>query len=213
MSFSLLNLNAQVTIGSDLPPEKAAVLDIKTQQGEGGTKTSARGGLLLPRVELNNLNELNIFESVKVTDSDYAIQKLNHTGLTVFNTQEDETQGIEKGIYVWSGQKWEKTSSSKRLNFFYMPSMIIDTRVTGSFVIDLHQKYLEQFQFPAIRSTNAPVSIPFYIEPEELYYYVTDFDQDVFGNISIDGKGIMSFDIIQPSVDGTSFINIVFVIK
>lgn len=208
-----MQLNAQVTIGSNISPQKAAILDLKTQSGDGGSKTTTQGGLLLPRTELNDLNEFDIFESIRPTDSDYAIQKLNHTGLIIFNTKIDDAEKIERGIYIWNGQKWEKASPSKQVNFFYMPSIVIDTRLTGSFVVDLHQKYVEQFQFPAIRSTGAPVSIPFYIQPEDLYYYVTDYDQNVFANISINENGMMSYDIIQPAIDGTSFMNIVFVIK
>lgn len=213
MCFFLLQINAQVTIGSNLSPEKAAILDLKTQQGNAGSTTTTKGGLLLPRVELNDLNELDIFDVINTTDADYAVQKLSHTGLTIFNTKVNEAAKIEKGIYVWNGQKWEKSSSSKQINFFYMPSITIDTRTVGSFTIDLHQKYLEQYQFPAVRSPGAPVSIPFYIEPEDLYYYITDYDQNVFDNVSVDVNGLMTFDVIQPSLDGTSFMNIVFVIK
>lgn len=211
--LSRQQLNAQVTVGSNIPPEKAALLDLKTQTGDAGTNTSTRGGLLLPRVALNNLNELNIFETINPTDPDYTQQKLKHTGLTVYNTEVNVAQSIEKGIYVWDGEKWDKANSSKEINFFYMPSIVIDTRTPGTFTVNLHQKYLEQFQFPAVRSTGAPVSIPFYMQPEDLYYYVTDYDQNVFNNVTVNEFGIMTYDVVQPAVDGTSFMNIVFVIK
>lgn len=58
------NLNAQVTIGQGVKPEKAALLDIKTidipENGSQGGITTDKdgGGLLLPRVELSDKEQM-----------------------------------------------------------------------------------------------------------------------------------------------------------
>ncbi|MDR1880945.1 MAG: hypothetical protein LBQ78_08435 [Tannerellaceae bacterium] len=94
--------NAQVTIGSDLAPEKAALLQIKEKQAAPGTKgaTATAGGLVLPRVELNGIHEFALIPNA--TD----VQKKDHTGLLVYNLKTDAALRIEKGIYLWNGAKW-----------------------------------------------------------------------------------------------------------
>jgi hypothetical protein len=86
-------LYAQTTIG-DGEPAKAALLQIKD-------KEPATGGLLLPRVELNTLDD---FLLAGLTPD----QERNHTGLLVYNVKEDTTSQLEKGIYQWNGTEWQK---------------------------------------------------------------------------------------------------------
>lgn len=209
------NLRGQVTIGSGENPEKAALLDIKTKNGGEGLTSSDTGGVLLPRVELNNVNEFNIFTGVKTTDPDYELQKKRHKGLAVYNIKSDYNSNLEEGIYVWNGVKWEKPIY-KRVNFFYMPSIKIDTSTTGDKTpIDLYQAYKDQFLSPKVKSLNAPTWIPFFVNRNELYYYITDFDESVFdkNKLAIDSDGIMNYSILNPTTDGSSYINIVFVVK
>jgi hypothetical protein len=80
-------VKAQVRIGDANPPTPGAVLDLNA--------TGYKGGLLLPRVAISNLNSIAEFSSA----SD-AATKLE--GLIVYNT----TPGAE-GLYVWTGSKWE----------------------------------------------------------------------------------------------------------
>lgn len=202
--------NAQVTIGSEVAPEKAALLDLKTKDGGAGLISSEAGGVLLPRVEISDTTKLDVFTNNALgvnTDE----QKLRHKGLTVYNIG---TANVDAGIYVWNGKRWEKTSYNRKVNFFYMPSIVIDTRTTGAQTpINLYQKYVDQFMTPKVRSNGAPAQIPFYASPQDLYYYVTDYDESVFENISISNTGMMSYSVKAAATAGSSFINIVFVIK
>ena len=95
-------LNAQVTIGSGLPPAKGALLQLKTQAPDSENVTSTQGGLLMPRVRLNDLNALTPF--VANTDPDLAQLKISNTGLLVYNLTENES--FVRGLYIWNGEKW-----------------------------------------------------------------------------------------------------------
>lgn len=212
--FPLSVLNAQVTIGSELPPEKAAIIDLKTKDGGDGDVSSTNGGLLLPRIKLESLDNINVFTNLSVITNDS--EKKRHAGLTVYNILTDFNKNIEEGIYVWSGSRWEKSTYRQRLNFFYMPSIVIPTSTQGPQPpIDLYQAYRDQFGSPKVKSLSAPASIPFFLKPDELYYYITDYDSSVFkdGTLRISDDGKFNYEVENASVDGTSYINIVFVIK
>ena len=205
----VIKASAQVTIGSDVAPEKAALLDIKTEDGGAGEVSSKGGGLLLPRVEIANISTLGIFSDVTGIDSPE--EKLKHKGLTVYNIG---MANVEAGIYTWDGSKWRKAGSRKEVNFFYMPSIKIDLSVAPA-PIDLYMKYRNQFLAPKVVSTGAPAIIPYYTSPADLYYYVTDYDEDVFASITISETGVMTYTLqsVLPPDANASFINIVFVIR
>ena len=214
-SFIVTNvLQAQVTIGSSLQSEKAALLDLKTKDGGQGGVTSEKGGFLFPRVEINDLTSLNVFTGLSDTEVNTSEQKKRHIGLAVYNISVNAQNNIEEGVYVWNGEQWEKLAYKNRNNFFYMPSIVIETSTTGvQSPIDLYGKYREQFEMPKVKSDGAPAQIPFHRNRDDLYYYVTDYDENVFENISISSQGYLQYSVKSPSVDGSSFINIVFVVK
>lgn len=97
-----VNLGAQVTIGSDTPPSKAALLELKTQPdsnpAQGGV-TSDKGGLLLPRVILEENNSLKPF----IAGGGSPEEKAAHKGLMVYHIGGN---GINAGQHVWDGSKW-----------------------------------------------------------------------------------------------------------
>lgn len=104
--FSLIgtsNLNAQqgVTIGLGEEPERAAALQIKDQTADDDNVTAKQGGLLLPRVQLEQRNELLPFIS-GATDYDKRV----HTGLVVYNLKEVEDEDLKIGLNYWDGEKW-----------------------------------------------------------------------------------------------------------
>jgi len=105
--FSFLSLQAQVTVGSDNPPAKAALLEVKTQEPNADNVTTDKGGLLLPRVQLQMLNSLLPF----LPDSELTAQGQKHAGLMVYNVKPVTAQNIEKGVYVWDGIKWVRSES------------------------------------------------------------------------------------------------------
>jgi uncharacterized protein (TIGR02145 family) len=104
-------LSAQVTVGSDIAPNKATLLDLKMQQlsasvtavTDEANVTSTSGGLLLPRVKLINISTLQPF--IATDDPDYTAEfKLRHAGLLVYNITSNGT--LEPGIYIWTGIQW-----------------------------------------------------------------------------------------------------------
>jgi hypothetical protein len=99
------NSNAQVTIGMGHSPAEAALLQLKDKQANPGTKdATASGGLLLPRVRLDSIDDFTLLPSPS------AEQKKKHTGLLVYNLKEDANLHLEKGIYQWNGEQWKMLS-------------------------------------------------------------------------------------------------------
>ncbi|MHC5202946.1 hypothetical protein ACYSNV_12265 [Myroides sp. LJL119] len=121
--------------------------------------------------------------------------------------------------------------------FFYMPAVIFDTSKTGEAERDLYQEYVNQFtggkigeggaSYPIshgpsgttpisysggiIGSEGAPADISVF-ESDELYYYVTYYDQDVFEKLKISEDGKLTY-TVKSSAKPSSYMNIVFVIK
>ncbi len=99
--------------------------------------------------------------------------------------------------------------------FFYMPAIIFDTSVNGSFTRNLHAEYEAQFTGTGnptlVSSTGATNAIPT-LPATELEYHITYYDTAVFANLSIDANGVLSYDIIGNATD-ESYMTIVFVVK
>ncbi|PXV58936.1 hypothetical protein CLV62_14011 [Dysgonomonas alginatilytica] len=100
-------LSAQVTIGGALEPSKGALLDLKEFESKDNNVNSTKG-LMLPRVDIQNINELYPMFS---NDADYNNStkpefkdalKQSHIGLMVYNTNEC----LGKGLMVWNGTMW-----------------------------------------------------------------------------------------------------------
>ncbi len=107
--------------------------------------------------------------------------------------------------------------TAKAARIFYPPSIAINASVTGppATPVDLYQEYRDQFSSPVAFSDATASTLPFY-ERNELYYYVTFADTNVFGNpttITIDANGMMNYNIQNVPADFNSLINVVFVVK
>lgn len=104
-----LSMQAQVTIGSDIHPPKAAILNLQTQPSDAlDGVTSTKGGILLPRVSLVNLYTLEPFIATIDPEWNAANReqtKLAHKGLQVYNVN-PSTDGA--GVKVWDGTQWLK---------------------------------------------------------------------------------------------------------
>lgn len=101
--LSLTEAYSQVTIGSDTPPEKGALLQLKDGTSTTDPLVNAKAGLLMPRVSLSDIDNL-----YPMLPSGYnASQNDLHVGLAVYNINEI---GFDfcKGIYIWSGTKWNR---------------------------------------------------------------------------------------------------------
>ena len=92
---------AQVTIGSLEAPERAALLNLKSHAPDADNVTSGEGGLLLPRVELEDHHSL----APLIVNAD-ANEKRNHIGLIVYNVTDDEPAELAPGFYYWDGGEW-----------------------------------------------------------------------------------------------------------
>lgn len=195
----VLQSHAQVTIGSGVPPHKDALLELKEDLEGGSTK-----GLLLPRVKL-----------VSTLLPDPLSQHV--AGMTVYNTAlspqgANVLEYVSPGFYYNTGEKWERLNPGSP-NWFYMPSVVFDTSAAATGVSsNLYQMYINQFTTPKIKSTGAPDSVPYLPTATDLYYYITDYDTDVFEIVSLTDRGILTYNVKRTSSD-YSLINIVFVIK
>ncbi|WP_165045153.1 FISUMP domain-containing protein [Dysgonomonas sp. ZJ709] len=92
-------LNAQITIGSTLPPNTGALLDLKEFAPNAQNATSTKG-LQLPRVFLTSPTSLM---DVLKGESEI-VDPLLATGLWIYNV--NETSAICPGVYLWDGSRW-----------------------------------------------------------------------------------------------------------
>lgn len=185
--FSFVSsLNAQVTIGALTDPDPQAVLDLQS----GGNK-----GLLLPRVALTGVNSYAPFTSAPVQ------------GMVIYNTG----TAIAQGMYSWTGQSWKAVER----NWFYMPSIVIDTTDPDPLVqktVDLYAKYVDQFDNAKVGSPGAPAYVYSIGTKDQFYYYVTGYDENVFQIDGINADGVLTYRVKDVASDST-FMNIVFVRK
>lgn len=114
------------------------------------------------------------------------------------------------GFYYYNSSlsKWIGISMPK---FFYMPSIVIDTTVLGAKTKNLYQLYYDQFAFPAKSSVGSSGKIPV-LGKNDLEYYITNYDTNLFTNVSIDANGLLSY-TVNSNASETSLMNIVFVVK
>lgn len=96
--------------------------------------------------------------------------------------------------------------------FFYMPSVVFDISVIGTYSRNLYNEYINQFGTPPIKSTGAVEGIPTLLA-SQLEYYVTYYDTNIFENLSIDQNGVLTYRVKNSSASEKTFMNIVFVVK
>ena len=104
--------------------------------------------------------------------------------------------------------------------FFYMPSIIIPTDASQVSAgqtfgeINLHQRYADQFGGGGlVNNPGATTSLPI-LPANELDYYITWYDTNVFQNVSVSDSGVLTYDVLSNAdVSVGSFMNIVFVVK
>lgn len=96
-----LNIQANVTIGLNEDPAKAALLDLKDQVPDENNVTATKGGFLLPRVQLIDKNELAPFIA-SASDE----EKRLHEGLLIYNLTQNSSKGLESGLNYWDGKQW-----------------------------------------------------------------------------------------------------------
>lgn len=106
-SSSVFHLSyAQVTIGSNTPPNKGSLLDLKESEVSEANSTK---GLILPRVKLQLLNpdsDASFAKSMGVDGEEW--DRLDHIGLLVYNVGGcTEKIYSPEGVYVWNKSEWQ----------------------------------------------------------------------------------------------------------
>ncbi|GAB6007418.1 fibrobacter succinogenes major paralogous domain-containing protein [Dysgonomonas reticulitermitis] len=123
--FPVHCLQAQITIGSGIESQKAALLDLKTRQGTAAItavtdpdNVSSDKGLLLPRVQLENISTLEPF--IPDDDPDFIANtgnlKERLAGLMVYNITLDGT--IYPAVYTWNGAQWRTSQANAAVPFY-----------------------------------------------------------------------------------------------
>ncbi|MDH6305418.1 hypothetical protein M2459_001871 [Parabacteroides sp. PF5-5] len=100
-------VNAQVTIGAGLEPNKGALLDLKERNPANPSidNSTSNKGLGMPRVKLTTLTSLS--------DINEATGKATELiGLFVYNINTNHSLGIKPGLYVWDGTRWRPLITS-----------------------------------------------------------------------------------------------------
>lgn len=229
-------VQAQVTIGSNNPPAKAAILEIKSQESDVNNVTSNTGGLGLSRVLLEN--KYNLYPFIKVGDPEWSTTakqeatKKEHVGLMVYNLTSNlatETRPefrFRRGIYVWDGTQWNFVYEGFGQRYFFIPSFNISFagKQAGDLgtPVDLYGEYKKQFTrsgnatFISSNASLTRVPSPGFdrlYEPNELDYVITYYDTNVMQNVTISATGVLNYRFKSVNTTSASFINVVFIIK
>jgi len=185
-----------------------------TIQATGNTQNIYQQG----NVGIGNFNSEAVSASLDVRQGNVRVRDINNAnGVTVDKMVVADEDGVLKTV-------------KQTPRFFYMPSVVFDTSVTGGGLSrNLYQDYVDQFSGTPldiahgasgssmpyngglVGSTGAPAQIAVY-ESDELYYYITYFDEAVFSGLSINADGVLTYNIDSNASD-VSYMNIVFVVK
>lgn len=158
-------IKAQVSIGSSMPPAKAALLEVKTidpvdpvSPSHSSNITSTVGGIGLSRVMLKDLRLLEPFISQNSSEWINNEKKIKekHAGLMVYNIYESPPNEnnadkiFKKGIYIWNGSRWNITGTGKERKYFYMPDFNLPlNKITepqeNDVTYNLYDEYLRQY--------------------------------------------------------------------
>ncbi|MDR3218338.1 MAG: hypothetical protein LBU22_05050 [Dysgonamonadaceae bacterium] len=215
------NIYSQVTFGSFIEPEKAALLEVKNKAADATDNTTidaAGGGIAFPRVALVDKKTLEPF--ISTSDQDWTNAGLtkikeHHAGLMVYNineyagTETNPDKIFRQGIYTWNGKQWKEATSGKD-SFFNLPSFRLPLTVGVNTPFDLYEEvYKKQF---------ALVSSRLYAR-EELDFVVTYYDENIL-NISDlnvgNTAGKMAYTVLEMPEDNPAplvLMNVVLVVK
>lgn len=215
--LNMPHIYAQVTIGSDSAPAKAALLELKDKNVNNPTSvthdsniSSTTGGLSLPRVKLVNKATLEPF--IPLDDSDWLSAPTSkikevHAGLMVYNIE--TSNGFEQGIYVWDGAQWIKSGAAGSVSepkFFYMPSFNLPINTLETTAFGIYDEYQTQF-------TKAGLHV---YEPDEIEFKVTYYDSSLIDNIEFPESAenrFMVYDVLSTTAPEGAYLNIIIVVK
>lgn len=128
-------VSSQVTIGMGEAPAKLALLQLKDQAADASNVTGTKGGLVLPRVKLVDLNTLQPF--MNSAETNYVNEKILSVGMMVYNVNDLPASSISPGVYCWNGQKWEMSTMPSAFSTPYTGSGAVKINVNQSKFITL----------------------------------------------------------------------------
>ena len=215
-SVFLLNVSAQVTVGSDVVPIDGALLDIKQQTANPTTNVTATKGVVFPRVELTGKT------SLAPLAADNATTKRSHIGTVVYNLRAvaatASVPALRVGLNVWDGEKWTfpKQSAPK---FFYMPTFRLPIATTGNNrTFNLYTEYQRQFTYnsstnPNFVSSNGATQVPGTYAANDLIFAVLDYNSTVIRVNSISAAGVLNYNVLSTTAPSLSYITVVCIVK
>ncbi|MDR3340972.1 MAG: hypothetical protein LBT25_12960 [Candidatus Symbiothrix sp.] len=212
LCFLCAKLSAQITIGTLIEPEKAALLELKDKDADSNNETTSSGGLGLPRVRLVDRNTLEPF--IPISDPEWIANsdklKEHHAGLMVYNInvtpvndQSIADEMFRQGVYIWNGERWKEARFGKE-SFFPLPLFNLDL-TKGEHSVNLYNEYNTQFS----QSGRLYAA-------DELDYVVTFCDTTVLKIDSIGTKSDLFYTIKEAPVESITpavFINVELVVK
>ena len=176
-------------------------------------------GLIIPDVSKDKLDTGEPVESTLVYYSDGS----NSAYINQNDQSTTENIGSKKGFYYYDGTDWQRIIRKAQ---FYMPSIVVPTTV-GPHSIDLYEEYIKQYadsngtntsnkQAPPNRSWNIQTNnsnnhLKTYAK-DDLDYFVVYYDNNVFTNLNITDKGVLTYEVTTESaknISAQTFMNIV----
>lgn len=190
--FICSQTKAQVTVGSNTPPRKGSLLDLK--QNDNLNENSSKG-LLLPRVALEDITKM---KPCIQSDSPQSEDKLLHTGLLVYNVTDSISVGLCPGVYTWTGERWAKLPKACESDIdpqlLYSPNCYIVSPGQVSEDIPVAKAYLVSKSRPdmAELNTSSKVSINvLWQDTKNLIDKVelVDGDKGIYSKFKVTAKG------------------------
>lgn len=176
-------------------------------------------GLIIPDVSKDKLDTGEPVESTLV----YYSKGSNSAYINQNDQSTTENIGSKKGFYYYDGTDWQRIIRKAQ---FYMPSIVVPTTV-GPHSIDLYEEYIKQYadsngtntsnkQAPPNRSWNIQTNnsnnhLKTYAK-DDLDYFVVYYDNNVFTNLNITDKGVLTYEVTTESaknISAQTFMNIV----
>lgn len=176
-------------------------------------------GLIIPDVSKDKLDTGEPVESTLV----YYSEGSNSAYINQNDQSTTENIGSKKGFYYYDGTDWQRIIRKAQ---FYMPSIVVPTTI-GEHKIDLYEEYIKQYadsngtntsnkQAPPNRSWNIQTNnsnnhLKTYAK-DDLDYFVVYYDNNVFTNLNITDKGVLTYEVTTESaknISAQTFMNIV----
>lgn len=209
------NSNATTIASSSVNSAKIANGSI---QAEDLNTNIAGNGLSISgnTLQVNANNGLTVDASADAVQLGGSLTKATSVTTTASNTLAIaglQTGAVADNIMVIS----PSTNVVKRVKavmpkFFYMPSIVFDISVVGTFTRNLYNEYINQFGTPMVSSSGSSEGIPTLLA-SQLEYYITYYDTNIFDNLVIDQNGVLTYRVKNSNASEKTFMNIVFVVK